>query len=238
MKQIIIPEKRFNVYSFDELSDEAKEIALKNWQEYLLQYGYFWEEELLESLKTIGELFNVTFEIERYTGDICVESYPEFSEEMNFKRSIAFINNHFNFYDISYKLKEKLKRIKGKNNYNIYFKLFYNQTYKNLPKKYLEDVLLTGYCDDYILQDTYKKFIDTQRKRDKYNASEDVKNDLYYQRRKKSFNLTLYDFFTMLADTAQEVRDNEREYQESEEYFKEHADINEYLFYENGEKYN
>lgn len=48
---------KVKVYSFDELSDEAKEKALEKWNE---NSDHFWGHEVRDTIKAFEEEFNVT----------------------------------------------------------------------------------------------------------------------------------------------------------------------------------
>ena len=56
---------------------------------------------------------------------------------------------------------------------------------------------------------------------DTYNITYESNKEHAYMQRKKSFDLTLDDFFTILCDHFQKERDEDRNYQESEDCYAE-----------------
>lgn len=62
------------IYSFDELSEEAKQNALENWGKDL---EYFWSDEVIESLKKFIEYFNG--ELNNYSIDLLEPHRNSFS---------------------------------------------------------------------------------------------------------------------------------------------------------------
>lgn len=211
MKTIIIPAKEVTLYEFNELSQEAKEKLLNQYRERLYQNGYFWDCELWNSLQAAAGSFGIEIEENNY-GHFFVSSVPYDMEPetMDFKRAVAYINNHYDFKTLSYEIRQKLKNMKSRLPGNVVYPA---------TGKYYNDTMLTGYCADYCILEAYKDFVNQQKKRHEYNAA--MKHDKYYQKRKASFNLTLADFFTLLCEHFEKERDNDREWQESEECYSE-----------------
>lgn len=82
-----------------------------------------------------------------------------------------------------------------------------------LPLSLMEDIMPTGYWADYILHEAYKHFI---------------------ERLRKYPELKLTEFFELLADAAAKEFQTETDYQDSEEFFAEHCEANEYTFLADG----
>ena len=210
MKKVIIPAKEITLYKFDELNKDVKNKLLENHREKLYKYGYAWEDELLNSLKAAADAFNIEIE-EDYYGNFYVSSIPDMNpDKMNFKRAIAYINNHYEFKKLSYQIRQKLKYMKNR--------LSADSIYP-VTEKYYEDNMLTGYCADYCILEAYEDFINQQKKRHEYNAA----------------NLTLADFFIILCNHFEKEKDSDREYQESEECYAEL--VNGLWFLKNGDIY-
>ncbi len=188
----------FEVYSYDELTQEAKEKAHNN---YRYNQEYFWLDEIENSIKAIGNLLGITLEVR----DIYCNTfrgffdYPCDLEDLKGSRAIAWINNHVDFKKPAYKLRSHKGYKKGMRH--------------SLPLSLMEDTMLTGYCADYILHEAYKLFINNLRK---YPT------------------LKLTDFFELIADAAAKEYETEVAYQDSEEFFSEHCEANDYTFLADG----
>lgn len=224
MKTITIPAKEVTLYEFNELSQEVKDKLIEQHKERLSINGYTWDCELWNSLQAAAAVFGIEIEENSY-GHFFVSSVPYNMEpeNMNFKRTIAYINNHFDFKTLSYSIRQKIKYMNSRQSGNVVYPA---------TAKYYDDTMLTGYCADYCIQEAYKDFVNQQKKRYEYNAA--MKNDKYYQKRKESFNLTLDDFFTILCEHFEKERDNDREYEESEEHFEEMMNDTDTWFLEDG----
>lgn len=96
-----------------------------------------------------------------------------------------------------------------------------------IATKKKEDNLPTGYCEDYVIHETYKQFIE-EAKNIKRKDKRYVLNHFY----------TLNDFFSLLIGNFKKARDKEREYQESIEHLENDVYINENdWFLEDGTKW-
>ncbi len=188
----------FEVYTYNELNEEAKEKAHRN---YRYNHDYFWMDEIENSIKAIGKLLDINLEVR----DIYCNTFRGFFdcpcdlEDLRGSRAIAWINNHVEFKKPAYKLRSHKGYKKG--------------MWHTLPLSLMEDTMLTGYCADYILHEAYKLFIEELRKHP---------------------TLKLTDFFELLADTAAKEYENEVEYQDSEEYFADLCEANDYTFLADG----
>ena len=84
-----------NLYSFNELSNEAKEKALQNWNE---NNSYFWSDDAIKSLKKFAEHFNC--EVKNYSidwnnaakSDVSF-SVPEYLQEITKDELKAYIDS-------------------------------------------------------------------------------------------------------------------------------------------------
>ena len=190
--------RRFEVYSYDELTQEAKE---KAHMDYRNNQEYFWLDEIDNSIKAIGSLLDIELEVR----DIYCNTfrgffdYPCDLEDLSGSRAIAWIHNHVDFKKPAYKLRSHKGYKKGMRH--------------ALPLSLMEDTMLTGYCADYILHEAYKLFIERLRKHP---------------------TLKLNDFFELLADAAAKEYENEVDYQNSEEYFADLCEANDYTFLADG----
>ena len=138
--------KIINIYSFDELSAEAKENALNNFREN--QTEIFWMDETIESLKSLFENCN-GISLKDYSLGEChswirVEFTNDEVEEFSGKRAMAWIENNLlsNIRISFYGNKRKELRKYGK--------YYYADNIKPCP--------FTGYCvDDDLLNDLIKE---------------------------------------------------------------------------------
>ena len=169
-----------NVFSFSELSDEAKEKALKNWGES--DIDYFWGNDAVKSLQAFIEHFN---------GDL--SNY-----------NIDFLEPYRNNYHITVPdnmtAKEIFSLLKQLGSYN---------------KKTLRgdgECKLTGYCMDEELIDGFRRAW--------FNSERDLMQLIYAG-----------------IHTWEQAIKSDYEYEFTEEFFKDHAESNNYEFTEDGERY-
>ena len=104
--------KTIQLYKYEELSESAKNTALKNFHNYLYRIGFYWLESIYNSIEKISEAFNI--DIKEYSENSFMYLTKDNMlgpTEMNFKRAIAYINNRFNFKKLNYSYKEKIKNI-------------------------------------------------------------------------------------------------------------------------------
>ena len=130
------------VYSFNELSDEAKQTALNGWRESNYQNGYAWENDNRESLKAFCDLFNVT--LDRYNNPR-VHATDEILA-LSGVRLMAYLWN--NYGNALYKPKYI---------YNIKQGVHAGMKSRYSKCQVENSCVLTGYCmDDDILQPVYE----------------------------------------------------------------------------------
>ena len=141
--------RSFEVYSYEELTQKAKE---KAHNDFRYNQEYFWLDEIDNSLKAIGDLLDIKLEVK----DIYCNTfrgfydYPCDLEDLRGSRAIAWINNHVDFKEPSYRLKSH--------------KCYKKSMRHALPLSLMVDTMLTGFWADYILHEAYKLFIESLRK--------------------------------------------------------------------------
>lgn len=169
-----------NVLTFSELSEEAKEKALKNWGESNIEY--FWDREAIASLGKFIEHFNGS--LNNYNIDF-LEPYRN--------------NYHITVPD-NMTAKEIFSLLKQLGSYN---------------KKTLRgdgECKLTGYCMDEELIDGFRRAW--------FNSERDLMQLIYAG-----------------IHTWEQAIKSDYEYEFTEEFFKDHAESNNYEFTEDGERY-
>lgn len=132
--------KTIKLYSINELSEDAREHALKKYREN--QTEIFWSEEIFESLKG---LFNACsgvslkdYSLEQFNSWIKVEFDREESKELTGKRAIAWINNNLL---VNIRIPENSLSDKGKRSELAKYGRYYRAgEIKPCP--------FTGYCAD------------------------------------------------------------------------------------------
>jgi len=188
--------KTINIYSYSELSKEAKEKALQKYREY--NQEIFWQEEMLESLKGLFKncsgISLKDYSLGEYNSWIKVDFTNEEVENFTGKRAMAWIENNLLYnIRISY-YGEKRKELRKYGSY------YYAGKIKPCP--------FTGVCYDEDLLDDLLKEI---------KEGTDLKTA-----------------FEGLATIYQKIINDEIEYENSEEYIREHFEANEYEFDKEG----
>jgi len=202
------------VYSISELSDSAKQKAHR---QYLNKgFEYFWLDEYLASLKKFAEYFNLKIKNYSLGGYDCIVEYSLMSidnqdeiENLSGLRLARYIHNNFYYY-----------MFKGK-----YYSLW-SKTDKN-PKNNLEklksrhskiqlvcDCPFTGMCGDMDLLHPILEFL-----------------------KKPDSRITFTDLMDQCINNFIKSVESDCEYQESLQYFIEHAEANAYEFTEDGNRY-
>jgi len=138
--------KTINIYSFDELSEEAKEKALQDYKERNTEI--FWMDETIESLeglfKNCDGISLKDYSLGEYNSWIRVDFTNEEVENFTGKRAMAWLeNNLLSNIRVSY-YGDKRKELRQ------YGKYYYAGQIKPCP--------FTGYCvDDDLLDDLIKE---------------------------------------------------------------------------------
>lgn len=197
----------FNVYSFEELSKEAKEKAIESFR---LTMDFPWQEEAINSIEKISKAMNCDAEYYSYDG-ICYsveftsKEYEDI-ETIHGKRAYAYIVNNYLMPNKSYKIywKDKCIYTDGRKNWKRKSNLFYSW----------DDCPFTGYYMDCCFIEAWKNW-------------------------EKNFNKysTVGDFINLVADILGKAWTEDNEYYQTDEYIIEEIKVNDYEFFENGERF-
>jgi hypothetical protein len=202
--------KTIKIYSFDELSDSAKENAIENYRNK--NHDIFWADETLDSLKGLFETCSGVSLKDYSLGEcnswIRVSFANNECEELSGKRAMAWIENNL------------LSNIRYENGIdNIKNRVWKSEYVKSCNRKdgafinragEIKDCPFTGYCADDAFLDSLIK---------------DIKE-----------GCDLKTAFEGLASEYQKIINNEIEYQNSDEYISEHLEANNYEFDKEGER--
>ena len=220
------------IYSFDELSDEAKERAHANW----LNEGHehFWAGEARDTIKAFESEFGVTIRNWRYDSsgygyDIRFDGISDEVLELSGNRARAWIwNNHGNVLlspTVRYFTKIDGKRVEAVSATSRRFKskVFFERVYDGTCP-------LTGVCFDCDALDPIAYFafgVEWSEKDRKRVASS--------RRLSHDNNTTIEDLIRECVDSLFQSLQNDCEAQETMEYFADHCAANNYEFDEDGE---
>lgn len=201
MKTITITK---NVYSFDELSDEAKENVLDNFRNnsFLLA----WQDENENTVKAIANKFGWTYSAYSYDG-ICYSVEYDMDDEdaamLSGKRAMAYIQNNF----INRAMAPKTFWL----NNVLYCDGRKNWTRKSKINFTIDDCPFTGYCMDCCFSEAWKEW------KDSFCAKS-----------------TVQDFIDLVAEKLSKDWTADNEYQLSDEGLTEMIEANDYEFLEDG----
>lgn len=195
------------LYTFDELSETAKENAISLYRSEQ-DLNYMLDEEY-ESIKNIADAIGCTFELNSYCDyEINLDFYygnkPDSEMELAGRRAVAFIWNNY----INPNLKGKYYSTGGK---YINGKYTYKNRYSNCIKEF--NCPFTGLYMDNDLYITFQKFCDEM---------------------KSNNNLKVSDFIEMLADQLSSDWNAQVDWLLSEDHIKEEIEVNEMYFYSDG----
>lgn len=202
-----------NIYTFDELSDEAKERAIENYR--ALGIPFAWHDEAIASIKAIADVLNCSYSWYSYDGvDYTVYLEPEDNwryddtdiTELEGRRAWAYIENNF----ISKAERPKTYYL----NHVIYCDGRKNWSRKSKINYTINDCPFTGYCMDCCFSEAWRDW-------------------------KKTFNKysTVGDFIELVAEKLGEDWTADNEYQNSDEGIIEIFECNDYEFTEDGDIY-
>lgn len=198
----------FNVYTFDELSNEAKENAINSFR-YKDNY-LSWQDEAINTIKKIAAAMNCEAEWYSYDG---IKYYVSFTskeyediEALEGKRAYAYIVNNYLMPNKSYKTywKDRCIYTDGRKNWTRKSNLFYSW----------DDCPFTGYCMDCCFIEAWKEW---ENDFNKYS--------------------TVGDFIELVANNLAEDWTKDNEYQQTDEYIIEMIEANDYEFLEDGRLY-
>lgn len=198
-----------NLYTFNELSDEAKETAIENWRS--MGFPFAWQEEMIDSIRAIAKAINCNYDYYSYDGisyDVRLMPTDFCEADLRGKRAWAYIENNFITPNAEAKTyyKDHVIYCDGRKNWKRKSKIWYT----------LDDCPFTGYCADCC-------FIEAWRKWQKL-----FRNDS---------TLTVEDFIDLVANNLSKEWTSDNEYQNSDEGIAELLNINEYEFTEDGNRY-
>jgi hypothetical protein len=214
------------VYSFNELSEEAKNVAIENFRSQGVETSFIYD-DAYQTVKKANDLFNISegrnnwldFNLNNIDDNILelkglrlrkwlINNFGEQLYKHKFYTSIGDnkIINHpcvkVNKYDIS-----KGARVSSSNFY-----------YSRIQKD--NSCVLTGVCyDDDFLQPIYD-FIDNYKAKSDYNSYQDFENLL-----------------TKCFSSLNQSIENEVDYRNSDEAISEDLEANEYEFLKSGERF-
>jgi hypothetical protein len=207
--------KTINIYSFDELSEEAKEKAIEDYRSN--GFDYFWGDDNENTLKEFEDIFPISVGRWEYGYHNFINFEMTCDDEISELKGIRLLKYLYNNYEsilfqgeFKNTIENRIKhpRIKSKKLSNgKWFNSYHSAIFKS------NCCVLTGYClDDNILEPIYQ-FL--KNPKDNINF-EDLMKDC-------------------LESWIQACR-NDYEYQQSNEYISEHLEANEYEFDEEGNR--
>ena len=110
-----------NLYTFNELSDEAKEKAIENYR--YSDFEFAWQREMIDTINAIAENMNCKAEWHSYDGITYNVSFysheTEDIENLSGKRAWAYIWNNYLYPNREYKTywKDKIIHCDGRKNW-------------------------------------------------------------------------------------------------------------------------
>lgn len=196
-----------NIYKFDELSEEAKEKAIEDYRENML---FFWQDEIIDTIKAIANAMNCEAKWYSYDGityDVSFYSREtEDIENLCGKRAWTYIWNNYLYPSREYKTywKDRVIHCDGRKNWTRKSKISYGW----------DDCPFTGYCADCCFIEAWREW-------------------------KKNFNKysTVGEFINLVAEKLEEEWTNDNEYQISDEGIIEAIEAYDYEFLEDGTFY-
>lgn len=142
-------------YTIDQLSSDVQ----KNVCQEAIDANYYWDvwqKECEASFNAICNQLNLQWDCDSYDKYHIDENSSDFYayEIQGASRVIAYLVNHWGDF--------KAPMYVDKNKRTTFYKLL-NKRGAALPKKLLEDKLLTGYCTDYCFYEAYRAFVNYAR---------------------------------------------------------------------------
>ena len=199
------------VYQFDELTEQAKEVAREWWREYTYSNGFAWSEEYINSVKEGLEAFNA--ELKDYSIDCqnincsswTVKNNNDNTDELTWQRLRKWLLNNYysNFFERKPQGKYTKNEVTKKWNYKRRSRITYTET--SCP--------FTGYCGDEDFMDVFRKFINNPD------------------------NSTLEELLNEATEATFRALEADCEHQLTDEYIDEVIEINEYEFTVDGKRY-
>lgn len=209
--------KPFNVYEFDELSDEAKQKAIKGQRDFELQTENPWADEWRDTLHKIEELFDIEVDFDSYDRhSISWRKWwnKEYGEEMlnlSGNRALSFFWNNYGYNITSAKFYWD-GHLHSKSRHSKYWREF-----GNCP--------LTGVCYDNDALDPLWNFLEGKDK------------SPYCSRLIHFKNRSVKDIIEDCVDSLCDSWERKEEYRLSDEGLIESIKSNGYEYYEDGTLY-
>ena len=163
MRKIV---KKFNVFSFSELSQESKEKAIEAYRDQFIHSSdpVLWQDEMFDSLKALFEASDIN--LTDYSLGLCSHSYIKFDMDpdvsgLSGSRALAWLENNL-LYQFRVTRNEYVRNRKK------YFEYGYRVgKIKNCP--------MTGYFFDHTLLDSlHQSIVDGMCLKDAYTGLADV----------------------------------------------------------------
>lgn len=223
-----ITPKPFNVYEFDELSDEAKQKAIKGQRDFEMEIENPWADEWSDTLHKIEELFDIEVDFDSYNQhSISWRKWwnKEYGEEMlnlSGNRALSFLwNNYGNDITSPKSYWTKFTYVDGRPHA------------KNRKSRCLRETgncPLTGECYDNDALDPLWNFLE--------GKSPDEKPMVIQHQFKYRFeNWTVKDIIEDCVDSLCDAWEREEQYRLSDEGLVESIKSNDYEYYEDGTLY-
>jgi len=206
---------RIKVYSFNELSNESKQIAIENYRNKGYNDGSFYAEEIISSVKKIADVFNL--KLGRTYSDIRKSNIDDNILQLTGARLYKYIvNNYYNELFTPTYLKSFDRAIRCKQFICKIHKDYKGNEYTQLFSKIKVDnsCTLTGVCcDNDILQPVYDflKKIDT--------------------------SLTFEDLINEIENAISKCFESNEEWVNSDEFITEEIENNDYQFTKDGKRF-
>lgn len=220
--------KPFNVYEFDELSDEAKQKAIKGQRDFEMEIENPWADEWRDTLHKIEELFDIEVDFDSYNRHSISwrkwwnKDYGEEALALTGNRAISFLWNNYG-RDI-YKGKYYSCHDRWENGKCHYVSRRSKCTLVS------GDCPLTGVCYDNDALDPLWNFLE--------GKSPDEKPMVIQHQFKYRFeNCTVKDIIEDCVDSLCDAWEREEEYRISDEGLIESIKSNDYEYYDDGTLY-
>lgn len=220
--------KPFNVYEFDELSDEAKQKAIKGQRDCEMQTENPWGDEWRNTLHKIEELFDIEVDFDSYNRHSISwrkwwnKEYGEETLNLSGNRALSFLWNNYG-RDI----------YKGK--YYSCHDRWENGKYHYVSRRskctlVSGDCPLTGVCYDNDALDPLWNFLEGKNPDEKPMV-------IQHQFKYRFENWTVKDIIEDCVDSLCDAWEREEEYRLSDEGLIESIKSNDYEYYEDGTLY-
>lgn len=196
-----------DIYTFDELSDDAKENALESFRCSGALLG--WQEENADTVKQIAETFGWRWRWDSYDG-VCYDVSYDLDDadvaDLSGVRAWAYIENNY--------ISRAEQPVTYWKDHVIYCDGRKNWTRKSKIWRTIDNCPFTGYCMDCCFSSAWREW-----------------------KEKFTLNSTVEDFVEMVADHLSHDWTADNEYQMSDEYIIDLIQANGYEFTDDGKQY-